>query len=283
MNEIQNAAVLVRLTVRTFSNVREDDALTEEVKTLHKLQGKAGVWKKFKLPEHALSGVRRVANKARAAHYGLTLPWEDGARLLPLSARERYQGTMDDARAEFQRAVSEFVANYPDAVEESRRIHNGTWRADDYPPVETVALQFGMASTFEPVPAESHFAKTITGPALDQMRADLTAANNARVKGAVQDLWTRILGPVEKLAQTLADPQAIFRDSLVGNVSEILDLVPLLNVTADSSVARAADTIRKTLKGLDADTLRANKVLRKLTSEAAGSIVRQLGARKFAA
>lgn len=112
MSTLVNSAVLVRLQIHKFSNSRQDPRITDGVKALHKLSGKAGRWIKYKLPDEALEGVRKAASAARAKHYELTLHWEEGYGLLPIAARSQYETAMAEAKDEFDNAVNAFIESY---------------------------------------------------------------------------------------------------------------------------------------------------------------------------
>lgn len=278
--------VLAKLNISQFSNTREDDSITAEVKALHQLQGKAGKWVKIKLPEEFLAGVKKAAGAARQAHYDASLHWEEGYRLLPMTAKPRYDAAVADAKAKFEQAVDRFVESYPLALEKARTMHAGTYRENDYPTLDKVRQQFEFRVAFLPIPSSSHFDVSVVGPAVAAMRAQLEAANAAKVEQAVGELWSRLLDPVTKMADTLRDPSAIFRESLVGNVIQVLDLVPALNVTGSDSLRTAAAEVRNRLANLNPDVLRNNRVARKAAAETAGEIaVRfgRFGGRKMAA
>lgn len=281
---MQLNAVLVSLHIPIFPNSRQDDSITKEVKTLHSLKGEAGRWVKVKLPEHCLSPIRKCAAAARSTHYQLTLTWEDGSRLLPIAAKTRYEQEMAKAKTDFNALVDEFVAAYPSYIEAAREMHNGTFRESDYPPAGEVRQVFGFTTDYSPVPQSSHFDVHVIGPAVTAMRAQLEAANARKVEEAVADAWERLLGPVRKMAETLSQPDAVFRDSLIGNVDEVCGLIPSLSL-GNAKMEAAAAEIRKTLSGLDPTVLRANRVVRRTAAQAADNIVRRLGAmgvRKFA-
>lgn len=272
-------AILVSLKISSFSNLRNDEGITKGVKELHKLTGKAGVWKKYRLPEECLAPVRKAIGLARAAHMEETNSWEDGSRILSLVNRGRYNDRIDQCKTAFDAEVREFCRQWPDFIEQARKMHNGTFNPSDYP--ANPAESFSFERTFSPVPEASHFFASVRSELAEQ----LEAANKARMEASIRELWTRILEPVDKMAATLADKNAIFRDSLVENVRAVVSLIPRLNITNDQTLATAASRIEASLASLDAEMLRTNKVVRRSAAEAAGQIVRtfgSLGQRKLA-
>jgi hypothetical protein len=278
----QLQAVISRLSIGLFSNSRQDSEITKQVRDLNKLHGlKPGKWIKYKLPEEALDPVRKVASDARTEHYRLTLPWEEGYGLLPLPARQQYEAAMAARKEAFENAVEAFKENYPDWVEQAKTMHNGTFNASDYPPQSEVPSCFKWELVIYPLPQSSHFDSALRG-LYGQALEDATAR---RVEEAVKSTWDRLLGPVDRIAQKLADPEAVFRDSLIENVREIVDLIPVLNLTGNAQLVQAANSIKERFTRLNPETLRVNKVMRKSAADAAKAMLNQFGAfgsRKFA-
>lgn len=264
-----------------FGNTRQDPSITDEVKALHKLTGNSGRWVKYKLPEESLEPVRKVAGRGRMTHNTYTLPWEEGYGLLPITARDAYTAAMDREREKFNAAVDAFAESYPMWIDEAKKMHNGTFNESDYPPQSEIKESFKWSQVVYPMPAASQFdnhLRTLYGGALEE---NVTA----RVEQAVKEMWDRLIAPVKAMADKLASPDAIFRDSLVENIKEVAELIPVLNLTGSAELSAAAAQIKDRLSRLNPETLRVNKVMRKATAEAAAKIVSQFGSfgnRKFA-
>ena len=63
--------------------------------------------------------------------------------------------------------------------------------------------------------------------------------------------------------EKLADEDAIFRDSLIGNIEELVSILPDLNVADDPNLAKLTENIQENICRFDADILRNNKEARK--------------------
>lgn len=266
-------AVLVALSIRTFSNQRQDRAITDEVKTRKALGNGAGKWVKYKLPDECLTPIRKFCGIVRQFHYDHTSPWDEGMRLLSGKARDGYDARMVEFREEFQKLVDEFGEQYPNWIEQARIMHAATFDASDYPAWANCRGMFGIGCSYYPVPRPEHFTvemKELYGTAL-------VAITEQKVGEAVQDAWDRLLKPVQAMAEKLSSPDAIFRDSLVENVREMTALIPELNLTNDAGLTEAAGTITKALNNLNAETLRESKVERKAAAEAAKDILNRFG------
>lgn len=266
-------AVLVVLNLRMFSNSRQDKAITDEVKIKKALGKGAGKWVKYKLPDECLTPIRQFAGVVRSFHYDHTSPWDDGQRLLSGKAREGYDLRMAEFKLQYDKLADEFIAQYPNWIEQAKIMHAGTFDVSDYPEPESCRQQFDLIRTYLPVPKPEHFnadMQELYGQAL-------VTLTEQKVAQAVQDAWGRLLAPVTAMAEKLASPDAIFRDSLVTNVAEMTALIPELNLTDDPELAKAAKEIANNLAQLNAATLRESKVDRQAAAEKAKEILNRFG------
>ena len=70
--------------------------------------------------------------------------------------------------------------------------------------------------------------------------------------------------------------EAPFRDTLTGNIQDLLDVLPTLNLTGDSQLTYIADTIKKDLLAFPAETLREVDHARLQTADAADQIMQAM-------
>src|SRR5881394_3854525 len=113
---IHTRALLVCLTISTWSARRYDKSVSLKVNAEYAASTDAGRYNKFLLPGDAASYKELVtlANGIRVAHYGHTLAWSDeGWRLLPTANYSTYADWFREQLADFNRARDTFVRDYP--------------------------------------------------------------------------------------------------------------------------------------------------------------------------
>lgn len=284
MSEIK--AVLVHLTIRIFPNTRQDAEITEEVRLKKSLGLGAGKWVKNVFPDEAFADIREKGGEARRRHYDITLPWEEGYRLLPAGAHATYETEMENFKTDFLTQVQLFERDYDSWISKSKAMHNGTFNPDLYPAWMIMKKHFEFGVEYTPVPKAAHFITSgLASSAVAEMKADLETHNEQRVKAAVKDTYNRLLKPVQDIAEKLVGKKPIFRDSLIGNVKEVLALIPQLNLTGDKDLASLAKQIETKFSNLDPELLRDDKAVRKEATKAAKELVSRFGAigkRRFA-
>jgi hypothetical protein len=79
-----------------------------------------------------------------------------------------------------------------------------------------------------PVPSND-FRVSIASDELSAIQQDVERRVQEAAQNAMKDVWNRLYDRVVHIADKLADPKAIFRDSLVDNAKEICALLPRLN------------------------------------------------------
>src|SRR6185436_1794409 len=105
---------------------------------------------------------------------------------------------------------------------------------------------------------------------------DVDEAVESAVKAARNDLWQRLIDPVRHLVNRLSDEDGHFKNSLIGNITEIIDLIPALNVTGDAKLERFRAEVHALIAGLTPQTLRDDKFTRKEVAEQAEAILSKM-------
>ena len=112
---ISSRAMLAQLSISQWTARKTDKRASAEILSRNDATRDSGRFNKSLVAKHALEGIASVAAAARAAHVEMSLPWmQDGTRILPVDAFNRYTETMQKLRNEFEHAVSDFCDSYPD-------------------------------------------------------------------------------------------------------------------------------------------------------------------------
>jgi hypothetical protein len=272
---IQDKAVLVKLSLSLPGNSRKDVNLTDEVKLRHSLGQKAGRWLKQLYPDEAFDPLAEITNEVRTWHYKRTLAYDEGVRLLPTAIHMDYTAKMREFRRSFEGRRDTFLARMDEWIAWARKEHNGTFNPDDYPGEEKVRDKFAFVVAYDPIPASDHFTQTIS----DMLGSEAAAIDN-RVQLAVaeahRELWGRLIAPVQAMVERLSKEDAKFRDSLVSNIEEIVALVPSLNMSGDPKLEAFRNEIGAILTFWKPQELRDSAVARKKVADKAADILARM-------
>lgn len=264
--KLAERACLMRISIGLPGKARKDKALTEDVKSEHKLGQAAGSWIKQKYPQWALEPIEKLCNEARAYHAAVTLPFDQGIGILPAALIMEYGDKIREFKGRFDHLRdSHFKAKYSEMIEWAKAAHNGTFDPSDYPPVEEVLESFYFRTEPLPVPDAAHFegaVKSLLGVDTDSVNLLVQDA----MTEAQRALMRRLIAPVRAMVQKLNETpkgnkeDIVFRDTLVGNIQDIARLAPKLNISGDPAIDSFVPARRRKLcaswKGTSSDNLR---------------------------
>jgi len=131
-----------------------------------------------------------------------------------------------------------------------------------------------------PVPNASHFEDSIR-----QMLGQDAESVDLRIADAEtearREVIRRMIEPVRAMAEKLAEQPKegkgcpVFRDSLIGNLREIAELAPKLNITGDAQIDAFVQEV-DTISAVNPDTLRKSPETRKGAAEDAAALLKKL-------
>lgn len=288
MNDIQSRVLIVKPSVTMVGKSKTDKKLTDEVKDNHDLGKEAGQWVTKLWPPSFIQPFTKLCSEAINAensfHKRHTVISQFGY-LLPTSRFEEYRAYFDRFEARFNQLADDFANRYPEILEKARIIHNGEFREENYPLQSEIRNRFSFTLFTAPVPRTTDLAVSYLDDArIDQIRADIERNVNHAARQASEQVMARVLDCVHRIAAKLSDPDAIFRDTLIGNLRDILIIAPELNIANNPRITDLIGHCQALLR--DPETLRHNKFTRQTTAAAARNIADSfgaMGARKLAA
>ena len=276
---LETSAMLVQLSISQWTARKRDGAATRRVARDYNASETAGNYNKALLPKDtALAAIHAKTGEIRNWYYENTLPWGlDGSRLLPANNFMAFSQQMSKYRSEWDGLVADFLAAYDQAKRNAVALLGNLYDPHDYPSADEVERKFAIDLAVFPVPT-TDFRVQVGQEALAALSADVERRVSDAQAAAMADLWQRLYDVVEKLADKLADPKGIFRDTLVQNARDLCALLPRLNMTGDAKLEGMRQSVENMLAGVSPETLRRDETVRADTADAAADIMRQMGA-----
>lgn len=270
---ISSAALLVELSIRTWTGRKLDKKASEEVTTSHNAnKGVANVNKKILGDCAELDAVQKFAANARNAHYAMTLPWSDtGIRLVTTKNYFGYNTAMTDLQQEFERLVEKFLQAYSWEVSNAQVRLGDLFNPMDYPTTDSLRSRFSFNINYMPVPEAGDFRLDINNEAQQQITEHYNRYYQTQLKTAMGSIWERARDALTKMSERLdyADnaTKKIFRDSLIDNVMEVVDIMDTCNITGDTHMAAVKTRLKEALSGVTPDALRQDDYYRLSTKQ----------------
>ncbi len=283
MESINERAMLVDLRICQWSANKTDKKITREVAAAHGSEEGMGRYNKSLIAKSAIEEVKKIAGEARTDHYFRTLPWaDDGPRILSAAGYFDYAASMRDKETRFKTAVEAVLTNYDAMKQDARARLNGLYNEADYPTLRQLERKYQFSYNVLPVPTADDFRVDLGNVETARIAADIESRQKLGLESAMRDVWQRLYAVVQKMSERLhaynpAKPQeAPFRDTLTGNIQDLLDVLPTLNLTSDTQLSSVADTIKRDLLAFPADTLREVDHARIQTADAADQIMQAM-------
>lgn len=280
---ISSSAMLVELSISTWTGRKTDKRVSNEV-ILNKnaASGVVNVSKKLLGDCAELDAVQKFVGNVRNAHYAMTQPWSDtGLRLLSTAMfHKRYQKELSAHQAEFDTLVNKFLNAYEWEITQAEAKLGDMFNRSEYPSKDELSGKFKFNLVQMPLPDAGDFRLDINNEAQELLRTQYAEHYETQLKTAMKDIWDRAYDALSKMSERLdykdADTKKIFRDSLVDNVLEVVELLSLCNVTHNQQMSAMKERLENTLLGVTPDALREDEHLRVETKQKVDDILKNM-------
>lgn len=279
---ISSSSMLVELSISTWTGRKKDKRASEDVTNMnHAAAGVAAVNKKLLGDCAELIAVQKFTANLRNAHYAMTMPWSDtGLRLLPTSQYFKYHQQMTALEQEYNRLVQLFLSAYDWEIMQAQTKLGDLFIRDDYPTTESLHNKFKFRLTYIPLPDAGDWRVDIGNEANEELRAHYENYYKTQLGQAMNDVWRRTFDALSRMSERLDysdnEQKKIFRDSLVDNVAEMVELLRVCNVAGDVQMTAMADRLEESLRGVTPDALREDEYLRRETKRAVDDAIKAL-------
>ena len=276
---ISSSAMLVELNISVWTGRKFDKGVSQEIDTAKQTTTRAGNYsKRLFADEPVFDAIQKFAGNSRTYHYHATMPWSDsGLRLLTTSMFFDYQREITAMEQEFNRLVDTFLSSYDKLVLQSQMKLGTLFNQDDYPPVEMVRDKFKFSVKFAPVPEVGDWRVNVGHEAEAILKESYANYYQSNLESAYADVWERTHEALTRMSEKLSgDKKQIFRDTLVSNVMDMVDLLEKFNVTGDPKMRTAKHKLESVMLGITPDALREDDYLRLDVKGKVDSLIKEL-------
>ena len=277
---LSNRALLVTLAISQWTARKFDKRETQAVAAKHGTPAEvARVNKRLLAFSDTLDAIHKKTGEIRTEYYRRTLPWgQHGVNVLKVDGYMEFAAVMAGLMSDWRHLVDKFLADYPALRERDRQLLNGLFDENDYPDVSQVREKFKIDVAFCPIPEESDWRVALSADEMDRLKASITEKVTNSMSEAMREAWRRVHELVTHAHERLADPKAVFRDTLVSNAQELCRLLTTLNIADDPNLEKIRNEIEGSLCQHTPDTLRQAPEVREQVSDKLAEIMKQMGA-----
>jgi len=154
------------------------------------------------------------------------------------------------------------------------------WNEDDYPDAATIKEKFGFDLDVDALPKAADFRVDIKDDEVKRIRDLIEEKGQERLAAAMKEVWNRLYTQVNHISTSLKNPKKVFRDSLIGNVTSLVNILPSLNITNDPDLERLRREVEAKLgeDALDPQELRTDSKKRAEAAKSASAILGAMSA-----
>ncbi|MAJ62385.1 MAG: hypothetical protein CL556_00155, partial [Alphaproteobacteria bacterium] len=145
------------------------------------------------------------------------------------------------------------------------------------PALHDIQRKFKMDMAVFPVPSND-FRVSIGDAELAKIQQDVEARVESSAQQAMEEAWQRLYDRVKHMAEKLADPKSVFRDTLVENTKEVCSILSRLNFADDPNLEAMRQQVEGSLANNHPESLRNDPDLRRTKAEEAKAIMDKMGA-----
>lgn len=273
---ITQKALIVSLRISQWTGRKLDKDATDTVESEYRTDKRVGNYTKKLLPGASeLENIQRLASSIRQFFYEQTLPWcSDGSRILAAQNYMDFTEQFRKLKADFDAATEVFLGQYESLKWDARMKLGDLYREDEYPTRVRLQTAFNCEVAFMPVPDVGDFRVQI----LDSEKEVFLKQMRDVEQMAMKECWQRLYDVAYKAASKLRDPNAIFRDSLIENITETCALLPKLNISDSPELERMRTEVEGLVAKMQPDIVRHSPVARNAAVESLDEITLKMSA-----
>lgn len=279
---IASSAMLGELKISCWTGRKKDRAASVSVTNQNNADnGTASVNKKLLGNCDELTAIQKFVANARNIHYSMTMPWSDlGMRLLPTAQYFKYHQQMTDLQNEFELMVDTFCNNYTWEVSRAQARIGSLFHADEYPSEDSIRSKFAFNISYIPLPDAGDFRVDVGNDQREVLESHYNDYYSKQLQAAMGDVWQRTYKALSNMSERLDysgdAKKKVFRDSLVENVLDMVELLNVCNVSGDSQMSAMALKLDDALRGVTPDGLRNNETFRAETKRVVDDVIKSL-------
>lgn len=282
---LRDRAIISELHIGKWEPFKRDSRISDKIAEEHHATKRATIVRKNLFPpfkdatntlQYCFPALQRTLNELNSFyvwHAEHTLLWDGhGQRLLAADFAEEHRAKRDAVIEKLPSMKDDMRAGYLAAIMQAEEKLNGMFRQNDYPGVEELCARFYVRGDYHFVPTE-HIDSKLPSNIAAMLNSQVHGRIQASLNAALGDAWERMYATVKNLQSKLASPNAIFRDSLVGNVKECCELLAKLNVTGNEELEAMRKQVLSNCAGYDPERIRDNATLRAEVASNAGVLL----------
>lgn len=272
---LASRALIVNVSIKRLPASKKDKEVTRETIAKHGAKSDAGAFWRAIFSDEDRKPFTQLESKIRKYVYSRTLPWtDDGQRLVKSSEYMEFARTIGEYQREYWHLAEEFQREFAVKKERAKKSQGDMFREDEFPTADELDAMFGFGYDVYPIPncSDIRVVSNFSEEERNEIEKLVAMKMEAKTRKALSDIGNRVSDVLTKLVERLKDPKAIYRDSLINNVKELVEVIPKVDVTESEKLEKIRQRLIHEICGLDPEELRDNLRKREETVKKAEEI-----------
>ncbi len=274
VTSLATAGLLVAVEVNVWSATKQDRAISNEVTTAKKADSNAGRFVKNLLANNV--DHKNLLNYRQTIYNWIvrkTYPWNKSQDYLPHVSLPSFMTEFHAHKAEFERLLDVFCANYSTTVSNMAFAQGDMFNRNDYPDVNEVRSKFGVTLYTSEIPV-GDYRCAIAQDLADDLNNHYNQQAQTIVQAILNDQVERLVDVMQSLShccgvdeyqgkdgETKQKKRKIY-EGTVEKAKEYCRVYKEFNLTNDSKLSDAINQLDLALRGVNADMLRDSDAAR---------------------
>lgn len=265
-------AMIVTLSISQWLARIKDLGVTQKVaKDYLAKRPDVGTYTKRLISSEGMAKVNTAITCVKHYHETHTLPWGRGQRIIMSSKWPEYSKEMRKLTTEVDNAVLELDREFLNLKKDAEDFLGQLYKESDYP-TSSIMSKYEVTITPSPIPTDGDWRVTLSEESLEELREETREQEKSKMENAMAEAWMKIYRPIKHMAGVLSKDKPKIFESMITNVTSLVNILPDLNFTEDPKLEDIRKEIEDKLCDITADQLRDSKYLRNLAMEAAEAL-----------
>ena len=283
---ICNKASLAILSNSMIGMKRKDDRVTDYANTTYSKNGQTapqpaagdkGYYRKNKYQRSDFEDIFLTASQARAYNRKMTYDWDNRFRIISGEHILEWIAQLNQFKERFVLGVEEKVRILPNIIQRNMHLLDDMYDADDYiTQPRLFKSEFAFEHRIYPIADRNHLVIDLEAEVLDDLRDQMDKDHNQRLDNMMDDMWTRLAEPVEKMVIRLSDSKPKFKKSLISNIEDQIKMLTAANVMRNKDLDALLAEAHNRLCSFTAKQLKEDSRAKKQVWTDAADILRRI-------
>lgn len=272
---IADKCMIVNLSIGCWEGRKLDKKASARVTAEAHAGGDVARVNKLLIAKETFADLFSARNALRTHVVIHTLPWrDDGQRILMRNMYPVFMGKYGELERAFQDAAYQFIHHkYPGARDQASFRMGELFDPADYPAPGELEPKFYVNLEIDGITEPNDFRVNVGDEEVERIRSQMESNIQARISTAMKDVWLRLIEVLEHYVAKMADKEAIFRDTTVTNMVDLINIMPGLNITGDPNLKAIRQRLMETIYGYEPSDLRKSEETRAQAASEAQAII----------